>query len=122
MIWRMSPTKTVDEYLAQIESISARETLTRLRKIILDEVPQAEEKISYGIPTYRFHGHIASIAAFKKHCSFFPGHTVRDFGEDLKGYKTSKGTIQFAHDHHMPEELVREILKARVTENLAENF
>lgn len=118
----MNPVKTVDEYLTQIDSQTARETLARLRQIILDEVPQAEEKISYGIPTYRYHGHLASIAAFKKHCSFFPGHTVRDFGDELKGYKTSKGTIQFAHDHHMPEELVREMLRARVTDNLAENF
>lgn len=112
---------TVDEYLAEVLFEDARASLTKIRAIIRDEIPEAEEVISYGIPTYKFHGFIVSFAAFKKHCSFFPGHTVADFAEALKGYKTSKGTIQFAHDNPLPESLVRLIVRARLEENLAES-
>jgi uncharacterized protein YdhG (YjbR/CyaY superfamily) len=110
---------TVDEYLDRVESDTARATLRSLRAIILDEAPEVEEVISYGIPTYKFHGYVASLAAFKKHCSFFPGHTVRDFSEELKGYKTLKGTVQFPHDKPPPESLIRAMVRARMEENLA---
>ncbi|MHB8637193.1 MAG: iron chaperone, partial [Fimbriimonadaceae bacterium] len=94
-------------------------SLSKLRATIREVVPQADECISYGIPTYNCKGFIASFAAFKNHCSLFPGHTVADFSDRLKGYKTGKGTIQFPHDKPLPEELVREIVKTRMAENLA---
>jgi uncharacterized protein YdhG (YjbR/CyaY superfamily) len=111
--------KTVDAYLSGIESEAARTSLSKLRALIREEAPGAEEVISYGIPTYKLHGYVASFAAFKKHCSFFPGHTVRDFTEELKGYKLSKGTVQFPHGDPLPEQLVRAMIRARVAENLA---
>jgi uncharacterized protein YdhG (YjbR/CyaY superfamily) len=109
--------KTVDEYLALVESNEVRASLAQLREIIRDEVPQAEEMMSYGIPTYKLHGFLASFGAFKNHCSFFPGHTVADFTEQLKGFKTSKGTVQFPHTQPLPEGLVRAMLRARLAEN-----
>jgi uncharacterized protein YdhG (YjbR/CyaY superfamily) len=111
------PKMSVDDYFASIASDDARATLTRLREIILEELPAAEEVIKYGIPTYKLHGYVASIAAFKNHCSFFPGHTVREFVEELKGYKTLKGTVQFPPDKPLPETLIRAMLQARATEN-----
>ena len=111
---------SVDEYLAGVQSPQARASLEKLRSIIQSEVPEAQEVISYGIPTYKLNGFVCSFAAFKNHCSFFPGHTVRDFSEELKGYKTSKGTIQFAHDKPLPEKLVRSIVRARLAENASE--
>jgi len=113
------PGLTVDEYLARVASDDARESLIRLREIIREEVPGGEESIKYGIPTMKFHGFVASYAAWKKHCSFFPGHTVNEFLNQLAGYKTAKGTVQFPHNKPLPEELVREIIRARVAENLA---
>lgn len=104
---------TVDEYLSQVSSEEAQKSLARLRAIILEEVPGALEVISYRIPTYKFNKTMVSFAAFRDHCSFFPGHTVREFANELKGYKTSTGTIQFPHDQLPPEQLVRAILKAR---------
>lgn len=114
-----NPPASVDEYLAQVPSEDARASLATLRAIIRDEIPEAEEVISYGIPTYKCNGFVASFGAFKNHCSFFPGHTVADFAQALKGYTVSKGTIQFPHDKPLPESLVRSILRARVTENLS---
>lgn len=115
----MSKKASVDEYLRAVESDTARMTLEHIRAILRDELPDAEEVISYGIPTYKQKGMVISFAAFKNHCSLFPWHTVRDFEEELKGYKTAKGTIQFPHDGAPPEELIRAIARARLAENLS---
>jgi uncharacterized protein YdhG (YjbR/CyaY superfamily) len=112
---------SVDEYLAKVSSPEARSALMALRAIIRDEAPQAKEVISYGIPGYKLNGYLAGFAAFKKHCSFFPGTTVAHFAEELTGYKTSKGTIQFSPDKPLAEDLVRAILRARIAENQAKS-
>src|SRR5690242_16790652 len=108
--------KTVDEYLSEVSSDEARKSLEFLRRIIREEAPEAQELISYGIPTYKLNGFLASIGAFKNHCSFFPGHTVADFAEELKAYKTAKGTIQFPHNKPLPESLVRAMVQSRKAE------
>ena len=111
--------KNINQYLEEVETNDARDALARLRRIIRDEVPEAEEVISYGMPMVKYHGMVAGYAAFKKHCSLFPGHTVTDFENELKAYKTSKGTVQFSPDRPIPEDLVRRIVRARADENLA---
>ena len=113
------PVASVDLYLDAIESDESRNALIRLRDIIRDEVPEAKEVISYGMPMYMFHGMVAGIAAYKKHCSLYPGHTVADFSGELGNYKLSKGTIQFSPDLPIPEDLVRRMVRARADENLA---
>ena len=114
----MGAAANVDEYLAGVASEDARLSLVQLRAMILEAGPELEETISYGIPTYKYHGMVASFGAFKKHCSFFPGHTVRDFAEELKSYKTDKGTVQFPHGSVLPRDLVTAMIRARMAENL----
>jgi uncharacterized protein YdhG (YjbR/CyaY superfamily) len=109
----------VEAYFAHLESSEARASLLFLRTVIFDEVPEAEEMIRYGMPTYKYHGFLASIAAFKRHCSFFPGHTVREFSEELKGYNVARGTVQFPHGKPPPEPLIRAMIRARADENFA---
>ena len=118
----MKRAETVDQYLADIESDAARNALVELRSIIRSEIPAAEEVISYGIPTYKHFGMVVSFAAFKHHCSLFPGHTVNDFREQLTGFKLAKGTIQFAPDRPLRESLVRAIIRARFDENDANHL
>jgi uncharacterized protein YdhG (YjbR/CyaY superfamily) len=108
---------TVDEYLAAVPTEEARSSLSRLREIIREEAPEAEEVIKYGIPTYKSNGYVVSFAAFKNHCSLFPGHTVADFSEELHGFKTEKGTVQFSPDKPIPEALVRSMIRARLADN-----
>lgn len=114
---RAEPAKTVDEYISQIQSEESRKALESLRIIIRSEIPEAQEVISYGIPTFKFYGMLVSFAAFKNHCSLFPGHTVAEFEKQLSGYKTSKGTIQFLPEDPLPESLVRAIVRRRSQEN-----
>ncbi len=113
------PPKTVDEYLADIPQ-PAQSTLKHVRAVIRSVVPaETTEVITYGIPMFKFRGMLVGYAAFKKHCSLFPtGSGVLDrFEKELKGYRTSKGTIQFPSDKPLPDTLVKKIVKARVKEN-----
>jgi uncharacterized protein YdhG (YjbR/CyaY superfamily) len=108
----------VDEYLAQVPE-PARTTLKKVRAVIRSVAPpEATEGISYGIPTFKYKGMLASFAAFSDHCSLFPGAgpTV-EFKDDLKNFQTSKGTIRFAPDKPLPATLIKKLLKSRVAEN-----
>ena len=80
--------------------------------------PEATEGISYGIPMFKYKGMLAGFAAFSDHCSLFPGAgpTV-EFKNELKNFQTSKGTIRFALNKPLPATLLRQIVKARITEN-----
>ena len=113
--------KTIDEYIA-LFSKDVRNILEALRKAIRDVAPQAEEGISYQIPTYKLNGNLVHFAAFKDHISFFPTSSgVEAFKEKLKSYKTSKGTIRFPLDEPIPFDLIEEIVRFRVKENLSKN-
>lgn len=109
--------KDTDSYLA-LQPEKVREVLEKLRQTIKSSAPEAEEVISYGMPAFRYHGMLVYFAAFKNHCSFFPGSIVEKMKNELKNYKTSKGTIQFTAEKPLPAALVKKIIKARVKENL----
>jgi uncharacterized protein YdhG (YjbR/CyaY superfamily) len=109
--------KTVDYYLATVPEPS-RSTLQRMRTAIRSAVPaETTEAISYGIPAFNYKGPLVWFAAFSNHCSFFPtASVIKAFKNDLKGYKTSKGTIHFPVDKPLPATLVKKMVKARLAE------
>jgi len=113
-----APAKNVEEYLAGVPE-PACSTLKHVRAVIRSVMPaQTTEVISYGIPMFKYKGMLVGYAAFKKHCSLFPtGSGVKKFEKELKGFATSKGTIQFPSDKPLPDALVKKIVKARVAEN-----
>jgi uncharacterized protein YdhG (YjbR/CyaY superfamily) len=111
--------KNVDQYLAGIPE-PAQSTLKHIRAVIRSVVPkETTEVISYRIPMFKYNGMLVGYAAFKNHCSLFPtGSGVLDqFEKELRGYRTSKGTIQFPSDKPLPDTLVKKIVRARVKEN-----
>ena len=111
--------KTVDEYLAGTPE-PARTTLQHIRKVIKSVVPkETTEVISYAIPMFKFNGMLLGYAAFAKHCSLFPtgSGVIEKFAKELKGYRTSRGTIQFPSDKPLPDALVKKIVRERVKEN-----
>jgi uncharacterized protein YdhG (YjbR/CyaY superfamily) len=111
---------SVDNYLAEVP-LEARATLEKLRKTIKAVVPRAVEVISYQIPTFKLDGRmLVSYAAFKDHCSFFPGAApIKAHEAELKSYQTSKGTIRFPTSKPLPATLVRKLVKTRIKENEA---
>jgi uncharacterized protein YdhG (YjbR/CyaY superfamily) len=110
--------KNVEEYLARVPE-PARGTWKKLRAAIRSAVPrEATETISYGMPAFRHKGVLVWFAAFSDHCSLFPTASVIEaFKKELKGYPTSKGTIQFPTDKPLSTALVKKLVKARVAQN-----
>ena len=117
------PPTTIDDYLALV-SEPARTTLEKIRAAVRSaSPPDATEAIGYGIPMFRYKGCLVAFAAFKKHCSFFPMSlaVMASLKTDLKPYDVDKGTIRFPLDKPLPANLVRKIVKARVTEKKERN-
>jgi len=107
--------REVDDYLAALDE-PKRGTLERLRKTILEIVPEAEQGISYGMPAFRLKGKVvAGFAAFKKHLSYLPhsGSVLPELAADLVGYVTSKGALQFSVDEPLPKALVKKLIAVR---------
>jgi len=109
----------IDEYIASYP-FEIQEKLQSLRAVIRETAPTASEKISYGMPTFYLYGNLVHFAMQKAHIGFYPGPSgVSEFAEELKGYKTSKGAIQFPIRDPLPFDLVRKITAYRVEENLS---
>jgi uncharacterized protein YdhG (YjbR/CyaY superfamily) len=111
--------KDVETYLAAVPE-PARTTLEKVRATIRSVVPaEATEGLSYGMPAFRYKGALVGYAAFKDHCSFFPMNAslIDTMKEELKGYRTSKGTLQFPSDKPLPATLLKKMVKARIAEN-----
>jgi uncharacterized protein YdhG (YjbR/CyaY superfamily) len=117
----MGVPKDIDEYLAGVPE-PARGTLSKVRAAIRSAVPkEATEAITYGMPTFKYKGSLMAFAAFKKHCSLFPMSmaVIAEFKNELKGFHTFKGTIQFPPDKPLPATLLKKMVKARIRQNEA---
>jgi uncharacterized protein YdhG (YjbR/CyaY superfamily) len=116
----MNPTpKTIDDYLAALPT-DKRAALEELWKTIRAVAPKAEECIGYRLPAFRLNGKmLVAFGATANHCAFYPmsSSTVATFKDELKDYKTGKGTIRFQVDNPLPAALVRKLVKARIAEN-----
>ncbi len=112
----------IDQYLTDLEE-PKRSTLQQLRQTILEVVPEAEEGISYRLPAFRVEGKvIAGFAAFKNHLSYLPhsGSVISSLGDEVAGYSTSKGSLQFPVDSPLPKSLVEGLIRVRMTQAFAE--
>ncbi|MNI79527.1 hypothetical protein D3C73_1359880 [compost metagenome] len=95
-----------------------RKKLEAVRKVIHEAAPEAEEKISYQMPTFFLHGNLVHFAAFKKHIGFYPAPSgIEAFQEELAQYKGAKGSVQFPLDKPLPLDLISRIVKFRAAEN-----
>ena len=112
--------KSVSDYLSAVPR-EQRAALEKLRSTIKSIVPDATEVISYDIPTFKLNDRmLVSYAAFKKHCSFFPGAgPIKMHANDLKSFQTSKGTIQFTPEHPLSKALITKLVKTRIRLNKA---
>ncbi len=108
----------IDEYITTFPK-NVQTILEELRQAVKETAPEAEEAISYQMPAFKLNGNLVYFAAFKDHIGFFPTSSVMEvFEEEVKAYKTGKGTLRFPMDRPMPLDLVKKIVKYRVKENL----
>ena len=102
---------TVDDYIAaQDESVQPK--LRQLREILRAAVPEAEERISWSMPTFRKGQNLIHFAASKKHICLYPGgEATTVFAGELTDFDVSKGTIRLPYDRDLPEELIARIAR-----------
>jgi uncharacterized protein YdhG (YjbR/CyaY superfamily) len=113
---RIHPT-TIDEYIRNFPA-EVKEILEKMRAVIHEAAPRAEEAIRYGIPTFRLRGrNLVHFAAFQHHIGFYPIPSgIEAFKEELSVYKQGKGSVQFPLDQSIPYDLVKRITLFRVAE------
>ncbi len=108
---------TIDEYIAQCPE-DVQPVLAKIRAVIKQAAPEAKEKISYQMPAFYQDGTLVWFGLHAHHIGFYPtGEGIEAFKEELSGYKSSKGAVQFPLDEPMPYELISRIVKHRVAEN-----
>jgi uncharacterized protein YdhG (YjbR/CyaY superfamily) len=108
---------SIDEYIRSFPE-DIQKLLNEVRAAIKATAPDATEKIAYQIPTFYLNGNLVHFAAFKNHIGFYPTSSgISAFQDELKEYKSAKGSVQFPLDKPMPAELIKRIVKYRVREN-----
>lgn len=109
-------TSPVDDYIAKFPE-NVRIILTKIRDLIRATVPEAEEVISYQMPTYKLGVNLVHFAGHKNHIGLYPTPSgVESFQEELKPYQSGKGSIQFPLDKEIPYDLIQKIVLFRVQE------
>lgn len=103
--------RNIDEYIAaQDEALRPR--LQEIRGLIRAAIPEAEERISWSMPTYWKERNLIHFAASKKHLGLYPGdEAVAHFADELKDYDVSKGTIRFPYSKELPAEMIQKIAR-----------
>ncbi|MCB0199836.1 MAG: DUF1801 domain-containing protein [Anaerolineae bacterium] len=115
---KTAPT-TIDAYIAGFPP-DVQNILQKIRQTIHKAVPEAQEKISYGMPTFTLKGNLVHFGAFKTHIGFYPIPSgIEEFREELAVYKQGKGSVQFPLDQPIPYDLITRIVVFRAQENLA---
>jgi len=110
--------KDIDEYIAGFPS-GVQEILHRIRMAIREAAPEAEETISYQMPTFTLKGNLVHFAAYKKHIGLYPAPAGTEaFKKKLTVYRAAKGTVRFPLDEPIPFDLIGQLVKFRVKENL----
>jgi uncharacterized protein YdhG (YjbR/CyaY superfamily) len=109
---------SIDEYIAGFPE-EIQKKLREIQQIIKEAAPDAQEKISYQMPTYYLHGNLVHFAGYKKHIGFYPAPSgLAAFQDEISKYPNSKGAVQFPLDKPLPIDLVKKIVSFRVKENL----
>ncbi len=110
-----SKSTTIDEYISSFP-IDVQKVLEEVRHKIGSIAPEAQETISYAIPTFDLNGkHLIHFAGFKNHIGLYPTPVgMEQFKDDFADYKTGKGSVQFPLNEPMPMDLIAKIVKFRL--------
>lgn len=102
----------IDDYLSTLTP-EQKQILEHVRQVVRDNFPNAEETIGYGMPVMKLNGkYLLGFSAFKDHLSVFPGaYPIAKLKEQLKDFKTAKGTVQFTTEKPLSDELLTQIIR-----------
>lgn len=113
----MKRVATVAAYIASAPRAS-QPLLRQLRRLVRTAAPKAEERISYGMPYYAYHGRLVYFAGYAHHIGLYMLPSSKAFRKSLAKYRTSKATARFPIGRPLPVALVKKLVRARVKENL----
>jgi uncharacterized protein YdhG (YjbR/CyaY superfamily) len=108
----------IDIYLSKL-SDPQKSTLTQVRKMIAEILPEATECISYGLPAFKYNGTvIGGFAATKKHCSYYPfsGSTLRILKKNLAKYQQTKSALHFPLNKPLSKKIIKQLVLTRIAE------
>ncbi|MDL2288105.1 DUF1801 domain-containing protein [Oscillospiraceae bacterium OttesenSCG-928-F05] len=106
----------MDAYIASAAP-ERREILSKLRQVIKKAAPHAEERTSWGMPTYWQGENLVHFSDAKHHVGFHPSpEAISAFADQLEGYSKSKGTVQFPYAEPIPYDLIEDITRWRVAQ------
>jgi uncharacterized protein YdhG (YjbR/CyaY superfamily) len=109
----------IDAYIATF-SPDVQAILERVRGVIREAAPDAEEVISYRMPAFRQGGILVYFAAFKQHIGLYPPVSGdAKIEADIRPYAGEKGNLRFPYDQPIPYELIGRIVRLRVAQSLA---
>jgi uncharacterized protein YdhG (YjbR/CyaY superfamily) len=108
----------IEQYAAQFPEL-VQERLHEMYRLLKPMMPDAEEKMSYGMPSFHLNGPLVYFGGFKTHIGFYPtGEGIAAFQDRFDGLKWSKGAVQFPLDQPFPEALIRDMVEHRIAINL----
>lgn len=111
--------KDVDAYIT-VAPKEVRRQLAKLRAAIKAAAPQAEERISYGMPYYAYKGRLAYFGLSQKHIGLYiPTPVIEEHKKELKEYETARATVRLPLDKPVPVALVKKLIRARRQKNEA---
>lgn len=101
--------RNIDEYIAAQDE-KLRPALREVRAVLRNALPEAEERISWSMPTYWKGRNLIHFAASKKHLGIYPGdEAIAAFAKELADFDTGKGTIRLSYEQPLPADLIRKI-------------
>jgi hypothetical protein len=103
--------QNIEEYIA-VQDAQVQPRLKEVRDILAEALPEAEERISWSMPTFWKGRNIIHFAAAKKHIGLYPGDgAIEAFKKELAGFDVSKGTIRLPYDQELPADLIAGIAR-----------
>ncbi len=114
----MNESDAVEAYLAALPA-AQRATLVRIREQIRRLVPDAVEAVSYGMPTFKRNGRaVVWYAGWKRHCSLYPltDAFMASHAAALAPFTQTKGSVHFTPDAPLPDDLLEELVRARIAD------
>jgi uncharacterized protein YdhG (YjbR/CyaY superfamily) len=109
--------KDVDAYIAAAPKETQRK-LKELRAVIKKTAPDAEERLSYGMPYYFYNGRLAYFSVWKEHIGLYvPTPVIEEHSAELKAYETTSATVRLPLGKKLPVTLIKKLITARMKKN-----
>jgi uncharacterized protein YdhG (YjbR/CyaY superfamily) len=108
---------SISQYISTFPA-ETQVSLNEIREFIHLIIPEAEELLSYGIPTFKYYNNLVHFAGYKHHVGFYPGaDSIAHFKNEFSDYKSAKGSVQFPLNKSIPFQLIERVVRYRVAKN-----